>query len=209
MYGPKLAEDTVATLPGLPASLAPSAYFRDAAPGLGISGSVVDASFLNGLLLEMETIIKASGQALQQQNTSQLLTAVRRLAFNAIRFNVTSTAGFTPGFNDTWTHSMPFLTYNDGKLVVMQVINSSRTQPIATWTQGGVQWAWSVENSVMVGDAVLSACNTSLSSTVIGAIDLAASQPVTVTGRLRTASPSSSYESLQAILLYLFIPTAA
>ena len=97
----------VSSLP-TPAAAGTEGYFTGGNPGAGTPATVVDADFLNMLMMEAVNVATASGNALSKTTYNQMITAIKQiyqenLAASAVAGGTSDalTASFTPAITST------------------------------------------------------------------------------------------------------------
>jgi hypothetical protein len=82
----------VLTLPA-PAAAGTQGYFTNGNPTIGIGPTILDADFMNMLMMELANVVTAAGLTLSKTNYTQLLTAIR-----AVGVFITSQSLAAPGY---------------------------------------------------------------------------------------------------------------
>ncbi len=95
------------TLPA-PASAGTPGYFTNGNPGSGVPATILDADFMNMLMIELSNVVTGAGITLSKTTYNQVLSAIKRIGQNTIVLadtgaaNAYSATNSTPLVDGTW-----------------------------------------------------------------------------------------------------------
>ena len=99
---------TAATVLPTPAAAGTQGYFTNGNPGAGVPATILDADFMNMLMLELANVVTGAGLTLSKTTYNQVLSAIKRIGQNTIvladtgAVNAYTATNATPLVAGTW-----------------------------------------------------------------------------------------------------------
>jgi hypothetical protein len=120
------------TLP-TPSAAGTPGYFTNGNPASGVAATILDADFMNMIMMELSNVVTGAGIALSKTAYNQVLAAIKRLGQNTVVLADTGTANAYTAVNST-----PLVagTWTDG--VVQQVKIAHANTGASTYAPDGL-----------------------------------------------------------------------
>ncbi len=110
-----------ATLP-TPAAAGTPGFFTNGNPATGVAATIVDADFLNMLMMELSNIVTGAGIALSKTTYNQVLTAIKRIGQNT---TVLADTGAANAYTATNSPQLVAGTWVDGVVQAVKITHAN------------------------------------------------------------------------------------